>query len=230
MLGFRAAASCAFIILVAQVCSSQILAVYPVSVQLGEEATLSWNTLGRRGYLTSVGIVEGKGSSKLHVKTSETFTLTTDTGHGFDYSVAHLEVNNQRGVEDDFPSLNDFDPPLQTSRAGSDYLGSQNEIWSALQRDGYAVKGDYAPGRPYLVFSTDFVLRPDLVAKTERIRARRLALAITIYEPVNSSMSLEIRPLLEFEYRGESEWHIEHGSPVAKIEAKKRLHLFGSVK
>jgi hypothetical protein len=210
---------------------AQTLQVQPNEISAGESATLSWDTAGVEAFILGYGKkVSGKGSTKVKPAFSTDFTMVSETAHGIEYSTKHLSVTGAKG-DDDYPSLKEFDDPIQGKRTAVDYIDFQSTVRVTLQDRGYTVKGDYVPKRPYITAYTNFVLRGDLISKEERIRARRLAIAIEIYEPKNGEINFGVRPRLEFQYRGEDEWRPDkQNSALAKAEATRVVQSLGSVK
>ncbi|HET9377192.1 MAG TPA: hypothetical protein VFO40_19610 [Chthoniobacterales bacterium] len=204
--------------------TAQTLQLHPKEIRAGSSATLTWDTAGHPAYIVGYGKVSGKGSARVAPTSSTDYIMVVEVNKGVKYSLQHLFVSGAKG-NDGFPSLNEFDVALQDRRSNYGYLEFQNFVWSTLQNKGYAVKGDYVPGRPFITFYTDFVLRPDLVSKLEKLRARRMAIAVDVYEPKEGIIIFGVRPKLEFQYRGESEWRADKANPLASAEAMKLLLL-----
>jgi hypothetical protein len=204
---------------------AQTIHVVPPEIQAGEVSTLTWGTGGRHAFVIGYGKkVLGNGMVEVRPAVTTNFTLVTETDTGFKYSTARLLVNNARG-DDGFPLLSDFDIGVQGNSASRNYIDFQSYVWAMLQNSGYGVKGDYVPKRPSVTFYTNFALRPDLVSREEKLRGRRLALAIDIFEPRTQGglIYFVVRARLEFQYRGETNWRVEKDSPLARAEAKKIL-------
>jgi hypothetical protein len=205
----------------------QTIEVQPEEIRAGESATLSWDTAGAKAFILGYGPVSGKGSASVMPSASTDFTMVSETGSGIRFEAKRLLVSGAKG-DDGTPALSSFGVAERGERRGIDYIDFQVAVWKLLQGKGYAVKGDYAPKRPFVTVYTDFALRPDLVDKAERIRARRLALAIDIDEPKAGAISFGVRPDLEFQYRGEDDWRPEKEGSAAKAEAMKVLQLLQS--
>ena len=209
---------------------AQTLQIQPNEIRAGQTAILIWDTAGAAAFVAGYGKkVVGKGSVPVSPDFTTDFTMVTETGNGIHYSTVRLLVNGAKGDEG-YPSLGEFDAPLQDHRDGITYIDFQSAIWGLLQEQGYTVKGDYVPKRPSISFYTNFILRPDLISKNEKIRAKRLAMAVDIFEPKDGTISFAVRPRLEFQYRGETEWRSDKNSPVAQSEAKKIMQLLRSAK
>lgn len=210
---------------------AQTLQVQPREIRAGESVTLTWDTEGAQAFIVGYGKkVTGKGSATVRPAFGTDFTMVSETANGLQYRTEHLSVSGAKG-DDGYPPLSEFDVALQGSRLGIKYVNFQTAVWATLQDQGYTVKGDYVPGRRYITAYTNFVLRSDLISKEEKIRARRLAIAVEINEPERGAIAFGVRPKLEFQYRGEDEWRPdkEHSS-LAQAEARKVLQLLGSVK
>jgi hypothetical protein len=209
---------------------AQTLQIKPKEIRAGEKATLTWNTAGTSAFVMGYGKVAGKGSATVAPASSTNFTMVAETRAGIQYNTERLLVNGAKG-DDGFPSVDDFGVTIQGNRTGIGYINFQSAVWTMLQNKGYGVRGDYVPRRPYVTIYTDFALRNDLVSRYERIRARRLALAVDVYEPAKRGViTFGIRSRLEFQYRGENEWRLDKESSMAKAEATKAMALLRSVK
>ncbi len=134
--------------------------------------------------------------------------------------------------DDGFPLLSGFEDPINGCRTGIDYLGFQAGTWNMLQSKGYKLRGDFAPSRPYVTIYTNFALRPDLVSRNERVRARRLALAIEVYQPEKKGepVAFGVRARLEFQYKGETNWRWDKESPAATGEAMRLMQSLQDTK
>jgi hypothetical protein len=216
-----------FVLLLPLGLAGQTMQLQPGEIRAGESATLSWDTGGAKAFILGYGRVAGKGSARVSPSDSTDFTMVTDAESGIRYAGARLLVSGAKG-DDGTPALSNFGVAERGERRGTDYIDFQVAVWKLLQSKGYAVKGDYAPKRPFVTVYTDFALRPDLVEKAERIRARRLALAIDIDEPKEGAIGFGVRPDLEFPYRGEDEWRPEKEGTAAKAEAMKVLQVLQS--
>lgn len=216
-----------FLVLLRLTAIGQTLQIQPKEIRAGESATLAWNTRVP-AFVIGYGKVEGKASARIAPTSSTDFIMVSETATGIQYSTQRLLVSGAKG-DDGYPSLSGFDIELQGKRSGVTYINFQDAVWTALQNKGYGVKGDYVPRRPFVIFFTDFALRPDLVSKDEKIRARRLAFAVDIYQPEKAgTITFGVRPRLEFQYRGESEWRPDRETLLAKSEAQKVLQLLAS--
>lgn len=213
------------------IADSQILRIEPKEIRAGQSVTLSWEKAGASAFVIGYGRkVAGSGSAVLSPTVSTDFTMVTETEAGIQYSTARLPVSGAKG-DDGYPSLSGFDVAIQGTCAGIGYIDFQSAAWNILQGKGYGVRGDYVPKRPFVAFYTNFALRPDLVAKSERIRARRLALAVEIYEPVKAgAIAFGVRPSLEFQYRGENDWRSDRESSSSRAEAMNLVHLLERAK
>jgi hypothetical protein len=207
---------------------AQKLSVQPSEITAGQSATLFWQTADMPGFLLGFGkVVKGNGSAEVNPGSSTDFILVTQNPIGFNYQTIHLSVRGARG-DDGYPSIKEFDDPVQGFHPGKNYTHYLETVWTALQKQGYSVRGDYAPSRPYITASTNFELRPDLVTKQDQIRARRLAIAVDIYEPQGNKIKVDVHPKLEFQYFGEDDWRPEKGSKLAREEAQKVFASLGT--
>ena len=205
---------------------AQSLVVYPKSVDRGKSSTLTWDTGGKDGYIVGYGKVKGRGSKSLTLQSNQSFIMVVEADHGYRYLTVDLVIDGPRGDDDDgFPSLANFNASVDGEHGGLAYLDFQLAVWKSLQQTGFSVRGDYVPGRQYVTFYTNFILRPDLVAADEQIRNRRIALAIEIDEPKskNTSIHFSVKPILQFLYRGEEKWKTDRQSQLAQAEANKEL-------
>jgi hypothetical protein len=210
--------------------AAQTLKVQPAHIGAGAAATLSWDTNGTPAFIIGYGSVPPKGEVSLSPPENIEFVMIWEQGENFQYRSARLVVEGQKG-DDGYPSLKSFDVALQGTREGASYITFQGIVWSELQSKGYGVKGDYVPKRPFVTFYTNFVLRPDLISKNERVRARRLAFAVEIYEPVRGApIAFGVRARLEFQYRGEDEWRPDMENPLSRAEALALLQRFQKAK
>jgi len=206
------------------------LEIEPHEIQTGGHATLSWDTAGVPSFIIGYGKVVGKGSAIVSPGNTTDFTMVTETRKGVQYKIARLLVSGSKG-DDGYPSISDFDVAIRGKRAKIGYVDFQSIVWNILQSKSYGVRGDYVPTRPFVIFYTDFALRQDLVSRDERIRARRLAIAVEIYEPENAgTISFGVRTDLEFQYRGETEWRPDKDSSLAKGEAVKFVNVLEQAK
>lgn len=209
---------------------AQTLQVQPKQMRAGESATLTWDTAGADAFLVGYGKkITGKGSDTVKPTFSTDFTLVSQTSHGLKFATAHVSVKGAKG-DDGYPSLKEFEDPIHGRYVGIDYPDFLDIVWATLQRLGYSVRGEFAPKRPYKTAYTDFIPRPDLVS-TEKIRARRLAIAVDVYEPKDGEIDFGVRAKLEFQYRGEDEWRPDKENiQLAKDQAYKVVHSLESVK
>jgi hypothetical protein len=213
--------------------SSVILKVVPGQLESGQSATLTWDVGEAQAFLIGYGKISGKGSATVTPDSTTRYILIAESAGStkrYEYRIERLVVTGARG-EDEFPPLAGFTSPLYGSRNGTGYVEFHAAVCALLQSEGYAVRGDYLPHRPYVTFQTDFVLRPDLVPKGDKIRARRLALAVDVYEPKKSEpLAYSVRVRLEFQYRGETDWHAEQDKALSAAEANKLLQSLQSAK
>jgi hypothetical protein len=226
----RLAQICTVLLLLESSAASQVLQIRPAEVRAGQAATLSWDTTGPPGFILGYGKVLGRGSATVSPESSGDFTLVVETKADIQYRTVRISVSGSRG-DDGFPSLGDFEVAATGSHEGAGYTGFQGLVWDVLQHLGYGLKGDFAPKRPYVTIYTNFANRPDLVAKGDGIRARRLALAVDIYEPAKlGAVAFGVRPRLEFQYRGESDWRSDRESPQSRKEATDVVRLLEQAK
>jgi hypothetical protein len=201
-----------------------------MEIHAGDTAILTWDAIGVEAFVIGYGKVVGKGSAAVRPTFTTNFTMVSETRTGIRYNTERLLVTGAKG-DDGFPSLNEFDVALQGNRSGIGYVDFQRAVWVILQEKGYLVRGDYVPRRPYVTFYTDFAIRADLVPRNDRVRARRLALAVDIYQPKDrQAIAYGVRSRLEFQYRGEYEWQRDKDSSLAKAEASKTIELLRSAK
>ena len=217
----------------------QSLTVTPAVVGVGERATLSWDTKGAVGYLTGVGQVTSGGSMMISPEVDRQYVLVTEGygSYGFNatnvgayvFTVANVSVSGKKG-EDDLPAASSFGDALLEPSKAADFLKFESAVWSWLESNGYVPYGDFAPGRPYLRIYTGYQLRPDLVAKGEKVRARRMALAVDLNPPnqKGTAISLGVHWRLQFQYPGESQWR-EDKSDVGRQEAWRVAQKLGAV-
>jgi hypothetical protein len=211
------------VLLVPIFAAGQALQIQPSEIRPGESATLTWDTGGAPAFVIGYGKVNGQGSAMVMPSMTTDFILATESARGIRYNTQRLVVRGAKG-DDKYPSLSDFDVGLHENRSGIRYIDFQSAVWGELQKKGYGPKGDYVPKRPFVTIYTDFVLRQDLVSKEEKVRARRLALAVEINEPDRSgAIAFGVRPRLEFRYLGETVWRPDKDSAMAKSEAMKML-------
>ena len=209
---------------------AQVLEIRPNEIQAGQSATLSWDTSGVPAFVMGFGTIEGKGSATVAPNFSTDYTMITETAVGVRFTPVRLSVAGAKG-DDGYPALSDFGVALWGTRSGISYVDFQKAVWAALQAKGYLVKGDYAPERPFVVVYTDFALPPGLVSSEEKIRARRLAYAVEIYQPEKSgAIPFGVRLRLEFQYPGENKWRPDMETSLGKSEAMKTLQSLQIVK
>jgi hypothetical protein len=209
--------------------TAQTLTLQPTEIQAGQKAKLRWDVGKAVVFILGYGkLVSGHGEVDVEALSSTDFVMVAQTPQGVQYTSRRLIVNGAKG-DDDYPSLKDFDDPVSESVGGTSYPNFQNTVWSCLEDHGYSVRGDFSPKRSYVTIYTDFVLRRDLLG-AEKIRARRLAIAVDIYEPKGGRTNFGVRPKLEFQYRGENEWRPDKESKaLAKDEARKFAELLKGV-
>jgi hypothetical protein len=213
------------LLLVPMFAAGQALQIEPSEVRPGESATLTWDTSGAPAFVIGYGKVNGQGSAIVMPSSTTDFIMATESARGIRYNTRRLVVSGAKGDEK-YPSLNDFDVGIHENRRGISYIDFQSAVWGELQKRGYGPKGDYVPKRPLVTIYTDFILRQDLVLKEEKVRARRLALAVEINEPnSNGAIAFDVRPRLEFRYLGEAVWRPDKDSAIAKSEAMKMLQF-----
>lgn len=206
---------------------AQSLSVKPTRVQPNQSATLRWNVGPQTAYVMGYGKVAGSGFATITRDSSTEFILTfyDDDANRYKFKTATLTVLGGRG-DDEFPSLETFSPPVQGRRERISYVDFQAIVWEALQKKQLKVRGDYAPGRPYVTIYTDFELRPDLVGENRHIRARRLAYAVDVYEPPpRGPITFGVRAKMEFQYTGEKNWRSDKDSPAATAEASGLMDI-----
>jgi hypothetical protein len=212
--------------------SGQTLRIEPAVISAGNTARLVW-TSEPNGFLIGYGKVNGNGHADIKPSSTTDFILVTETPDGFSYSQMKLIVTGAKG-DDELPSLNLFDLAVQGNHSGMSYIDFQSQVWNVLQNQfGHYVRGDYVPERKFVTFYTDFTVRGDLVSIDEKsIRARRIAFAVDIIEPLqkNGIISFSVRTLLQFQRRGESTWRFDKNSPLAKAEALKFKTFLESIK
>ncbi|MGO8786512.1 MAG: hypothetical protein ACLQVL_03895 [Terriglobia bacterium] len=209
--------------------TAQKLEVQPSEIQEGKTATVTWDVGKAPAFLMGYGKVSGKGSAIVNPDSTTKFILIIKsgrTGGNYKYKTQQLFVTGGRGG-DEFPPLSDFEAPITGRRTGVDYFSFQSDAWNMLQREGYKLRGEFAPARPYVTIYTNFILRPDLVSRNENVRARRLALAVEVYEPGKKGdpVSFGLRSRLEFQYTGGIDWHWDKESPLASTAAMKVMRL-----
>ena len=204
--------------------NAQTLTVQPNEIEAGRAATLSWDVEGARAFILGYGEVTGRGSAIVKPDDTTDYILTAQypgNGTRYEYRTQRLLVSGARG-DDETPTLSGFGAALAGTCRGTTYVDFQKRSWDWLQQEGYLVRGDFAPGRPYVTLYTNFKLRPDLIAAAEKLRARRLALAIDVYQPTDDKvLSFSVHTRLEFQYRGETEWRWDKDSALATPEAAK---------
>jgi hypothetical protein len=214
---------------------AQTLEVLPRKIEAGRAATLRWDVGGARAFLVGYGEVSGKGSAVLKPDSTTDFILISESAtasSGYAYSTQQLIVTGGRGGDEGFPHLSDFEDAIRGSSKSTDYLNFQANTWSLLQTKGYRLRGEFAPARPYVAIYTDFALRPDLVSRNERVRARRLALAVEIDQPKKKGdlVAFGVRPRLEFQYVGGTEWRWDKQNAIATAEAVKVMQALQETK
>jgi hypothetical protein len=208
----------------------QKLEVQPSEIEAGKTATLMWDVGEAPSFLVGYGKVTGKGSAVVKPDSSTDFILITESdtpGARYVYTTQRIVVAGARGTGDDaFPLLTEFEDPIRGRRTDIDYFSFQSNAWDMLQSKGYKLRGEFAPARPYVTIYTNFILRLDLVSRNERVRSRRLALAVEVYEPEKKGdpVAFAVRPRLEFQYIGGTEWRWDKESPTATAEAMKVVH------
>ena len=207
----------------------QSLTVTPAVVGVGEKATLKWDTNGRVGYLTGGGRVTSGGSMTISPEVDTQYVLVTEEDQKYVFNVANVAVSGKKG-EDDLPAASSFGDALQEPGKTGDLVTFENAVWNWLQSNGYVPYGDFAPGRPYLRIYTGYQLRPDLVAKGEKVRARRMALAVDLDTPnqKGAPIAYGVHWRLQFQYPGESQWR-EDKSDVGRQEALRVAQKLGTV-
>jgi hypothetical protein len=212
--------------------AAQTLSIVPSQIQAGENATLMWDVGADNAFVMGYGRVSGKGSAPIKPESTADYILIIErrTGLGYEYRKQRLTVTGGRGT-DEFPSLTEFGAPSNGRRKKTSYVDFQVGIWEMLQAAGCKVRGDYVPLRRYVTIYTDYVLRPDLVSRSEKIRARRLALAVDVSEPDrDGQIVFGVRTRMEFQYRGETDWRWDKGNPIATNEALRFVRLFEDAK
>jgi hypothetical protein len=207
----------------------QTLTVTPAVVSVGQKATLSWDTKGRVGYLTGVGRVTAAGSMVISPEGDTQYVLVTEGDLKYVFNVANVAVSGKKG-EDDLPAASSFGDAVKGPDRAGDYLNFQKVVWDWLQNNGYVPHGDFEPGRPYLRFYTGYQLRPDLVVKGEKVRARRIALAVDLNSPTQkgAAISYGVHWRLQFQNPGESQWR-EDKTDVGRQEALKVAKTLGTI-
>jgi hypothetical protein len=211
---------------------AQSIKVEPDKIQPGGRATLSWDVGRARAFVVGYGEVAGRGSVIVNPDTTTDYILTAQypgTKIKYEYRTQQLVVIGSRGDDDDPSPVDSFvGTPTTGTCQGTAYVDFQKRAWEWLQQTGYLVRGDFAPGRTYVTLYTNFKLRPDLIASEEKLRARRLALAIDVYQPTeDKGLLFSVHTRLEKQYIGETKWRWEQESELATREAAKSVQELG---
>jgi hypothetical protein len=217
------------LLMLSNIAIAQKLEVQPSEIPAGKSAKLAWDVGDAPAFLIGYGKVSGKGSVIVNPESTTSYILIIESGSEgakFRYETQQLVVTGGRGDEE-FPPLSEFEAPITGRRAGIDYFSFQSDAWNMLQGMGYKLRGEFAPGRPYVTIYTNFILRPDLISRNERVRARRLALAVEVYEPEKKGdpVTFGVRPKLELQYTGGIKWRWDKESQTASAEAMKVMQL-----
>jgi hypothetical protein len=205
--------------------AAQTFEVTPSKISAGEQATLSWDVGDAHAYVVGYGDVSGKGSATVSPEGTTDYILSAEyPGKKPRYETRKqtLVVTGIRGDDDDTPSLTRFGDPIHGTCKGVSYVDFQRKLWNLLQSFGYKVRGDYQVERPYLRIYTNFVPRGDLIAEGEKLRGRRLAWALDLYQPsVDAPLAFDLHTQYQLEHLGETKWLADNYDPGASAKVTK---------
>jgi hypothetical protein len=184
-------------------------------------------------FLTGVGKVNPSGEQAVSPLVPTTYVLVVEGGSSIRTAALTIDVTGSRGTTE-FPDIGDFSSaPIVDQRRGSRFTDFLDLIQETLQDQmAFHVRGDFLPKRPYVTLFTDKRPRPELIRPTDRgIRYRRLAYAVQVNEPVNGSISYEIRTILEYQRTAETQWRAEKDDTMVRSAAEAlRTALAGNIK
>jgi hypothetical protein len=212
-------------LLQAQPAVRQTFEVTPSKISAGEQATLSWDVGDAHAYVVGYGYVSGKGSATVSPDGTIDYILSVEypgKKARYETSKQTLVVTGIRGDYDDIPSLTRFGDPIHGTCKGLSYIDFQRKVWNLLQSSGYKVRGDYELERPYLRIYTNFVPRGDLIAEGEKLRGRRLAWAVDMYQPSGDApLAFDLHTQYQLEHLGETNWLADNYDPGASAKVAK---------
>ena len=204
---------------------AQTFEVTPSRISAGEQATLSWDVGDAHAYLVGYGDVSGKGSARVSPEGTTDYILSAEYPGKKPRYETHkqtLVVTGIRGDDDDIPSLTRFGDAIHGTCKGVSYVDFQRKVWNQLQSLGYKVRGDYELERPYLRIYTNFVPRGDLIAEGEKLRGRRLAWAVDVYQPSGDApLAFDLHAQYQLEHLGETKWLADNYDPAAAAKVAK---------
>ena len=204
--------------------AAQTFELTPSKISAGEQATLSWDVGDAHAYVAGYGDVSGAGSASVSPEGTTDYILSAEyPGKTPRYEIRKqtLVVSGIRGDDDDIPSLIRFGDAIHGTCKGVSYIDFQRKVWKLLQSLGYKVRGDYELERPYLRIYTNFVPRGDLIAEGEKLRARRLAWAVDVYQPSGDALVFDLHTQYQLEHLGETKWLADNYDPGASPKVIK---------
>jgi hypothetical protein len=201
------------------------LSVDRSTIELGDSCTLRWSSSSSGAFLSGVGVVASSGSVVVRPEATTTYVLLSRAGKQMAYSSVQVTVKGSKGDASNFPPIEDFrGTGVSSTQRAADYFKFLGLVQKELQdRDGFAVRGDFLPGRPWVALYTDWKTRSDLRLPSDAgIRQRRIAYWVHVDEAKEGeTVHFEIKALVEYQRLSESAWHPESNSEVAKAIAQE---------